>query len=323
MDKHAVSVIVPVYNVAKYIERCVESIMGQTHKDIDVILVDDGSSDGSGDICDELAKKYVKIKVIHQKNRGLSGARNVGIRAARGEYLVFVDSDDYVDEEFVAKLYAAVDKRGPSVAVCGYREVRGAREKNVLPSEVGRMTGGEALTNLLTKQDDIDVVAWNKLYHHTLFDEVEFPEGEIHEDNLTTYKLYALAKTVSYVGVALYYYVRRDDSITSEYRLFDRGRYKEQAARESVIWLKKNNVRHVGAAKVALFYAKLTYLDEMVAVSEIDRKMWKKQVDWILNNYAEIKSEGYLSGKMRIYVMILRFGVMPYRVVKTILLRNV
>ncbi|OFV71346.1 glycosyltransferase family 2 protein [Acetobacterium wieringae] len=210
-----ISVIVPVYKVEKYLERCVDSILKQTYINIEVILVDDGSPDLSGDICDQYKMKDSRIKVIHKENGGLSDARNVGIEMASGKYLTFIDSDDWIDIHYIYKLYTLLKSTNSEIAVCDF--LRTSNEKNQFDNtdiEIREFSNIEALEQLNGELNVQMVIACAKLYNSALFQKIRFPIGKLHEDEFTTYRLiYNSPKTVL-TTERLYYYWQRDDSIT-------------------------------------------------------------------------------------------------------------
>ena len=169
IDSTLVSVVVPVYGVEKYVEKCLDSLSHQSYENIEVIVVDDGSTDRSGDICEEFAKKDKRIKVFHKTNGGLSDARNYGIKRAKGEYVCLVDSDDWVKSGFVEKMVNVALRENADIVVCGYNDM--------VPGRI-TMTGEEATMRLLVEQENVDIIAWNKMYRRSLFDDVSYPEGE-------------------------------------------------------------------------------------------------------------------------------------------------
>ena len=205
----AISVIVPIYKVEAFLHRCVDSILAQTFADFDLVLVDDGSPDSCGDICEEYARKDGRIHVIHQKNGGLSAARNTGIDWAQAnsgsQWLAFVDSDDWVHPDFLLRLYTMVQETGCLLSACGYFRTGGgdfpamsAPEYRVLsaddyycPDEAG---------------EDVPAIAWNKLYHKSLFDTLRYPVGKLHEDEFTTYLAVYRAGKVAVTREPLYAY---------------------------------------------------------------------------------------------------------------------
>ena len=215
MDGNLISVIIPVYRVEQYLRRCVDSVLAQTYAQIEVILVDDGSTDDCPAICDAYAREDKRVRVIHQENVGLSGARNAGIEAAKGAWLSFVDSDDYLAPEFLERLYQACTDTGSDLGVCRWEYVRG--EKPVPERGSGKVetySGREMLANLYRSDGAYFVVAWNKLYRRELFREIRYPLGRIHEDEATTYRIYDQVERAVYVDCSLYGYFVTPASIT-------------------------------------------------------------------------------------------------------------
>ena len=175
-SKPAVSVIVPVYNVAPYLRRCVDSLLCQTLRDIEIILIDDGSTDGSGQLCDEYAAGDARIRVIHQENAGLSEARNAGIDRARADFFMFVDSDDWVEPEYCGLPLAVAKEQQADLVMFQRRYMRRGNEiKKQAPIPEGPKTQEEALRLLI---DGVRVSVWNKLYQRDLFRGYRHPEGE-------------------------------------------------------------------------------------------------------------------------------------------------
>lgn len=204
-----ITVIVPVYKVEPYLRRCIDSILIQTYTDFELILVDDGSPDACPEICDEYAQKDERIRVIHRENGGLSAARNSGLDAAKGEYIVFVDSDDWVHPEYLEYLYCAVLEHGVQLSACKF-----IKTGTVIESEQMQYTCNvwDGLTWF--KENHVNgIVAWGKLYHRSLFQSIRYPVGKIHEDEFTTYKLLYLAGDIAVVDCKLYYYYINENSI--------------------------------------------------------------------------------------------------------------
>ena len=215
MGANLISVVIPVYRVVQYLRRCVDSVLAQTYTQIEVILVDDGSPDGCPAICDAYAREDGRVRVIHQKNAGLSGARNRGIEAAEGEWLAFVDSDDYLAPEFLERLYRACVDTDSEMSVCRWEYVKGEQPIPECGSGAVRTySGREMLANLYRPDGAYFVVAWNKLYRRELFQDIRYPLGRIHEDEATTYRVYARVNRAAYVDSSLYGYFVTPTSIT-------------------------------------------------------------------------------------------------------------
>lgn len=210
-----ISVIVPVYKVEKYLEKCIESIISQSYKNLEIILVDDGSPDGCGKICDAYAEKDKRIKVIHQENRGLCGARNTGLRAATGDYIGFVDSDDYISEDMYEYLGKSLEKYDADVVSCRYfrvgREYDGYTEKGEYDVI---MTGREAVRELVGNFI-LRSLFWNKLFRREILDGFSFPEGRTFEGTLTMHHLLLKCRKVIMLCEPKYYYLDNSDSIVN------------------------------------------------------------------------------------------------------------
>jgi glycosyltransferase involved in cell wall biosynthesis len=208
-----VTVIVPVYKVEPYLRRCLDSIVNQTYRNLEIILIDDGSPDNCGVICDEYAEIDKRIKVIHKKNGGLSSARNVGLDVFKGEYVSFVDSDDVVSLDMIEYLYDLLSDNNAEISVCLHEIVRDNHRwisfKNVNNQTV---TPKECIKKLLYN-DGVDTSAWAKLYKASLFNNVRYPQGKLFEDIATTYKLFFNANRIALGNEAKYSYILRNSSI--------------------------------------------------------------------------------------------------------------
>lgn len=215
-----ITIIVPVYKVEKYLPKCIDSLMQQSYKNIEIILVDDGSPDNCGVICDKYALIDKRIIVIHKSNGGLSSARNAALDIMRGEYVTFVDSDDYVSTEYIMTLYKNITKYSADISICLERyfiEYKDKCEKTIdrpfrKYNGVLVMNKEEALACSLY-QDLYDAAACAKLYYSKLFRNVRFPIGYAYEDQGTIHKLFLQSKLVVYIGEYLYSYLQRNGSI--------------------------------------------------------------------------------------------------------------
>lgn len=213
-----ISVIIPVYNVESYLDRCLTTVLTQTYENLEILLVDDASTDGSLELCAKYQKTDPRVKLIKRReNGGLSAARNSGLAHATGEYLTFVDSDDSIDTNYLATLYSALAKNS-KLSICAVREIRPG--KKILNSGTGYaktyLSRKQALKRML-KDESFNVSAYAKLYHKSLWQNLKFPEGRIHEDLGTTYKTIlgtpASAK-IAYTPETAYNYIRRADSLS-------------------------------------------------------------------------------------------------------------
>ena len=212
-----ISVIVPIYKVEEYLSRCIDSLVNQTYRDFEVILVDDGSPDRCPELCDTYEKRYEYIRALHKANGGLSDARNAGLQLARGDYITFVDSDDYVSPLYLERLMDGI-RKGADLAVCGFMEVYDdATFKEEAPKEtpIAVMTGIDGLTEILYQKFH-DVSACGILLPKYLAEKYLFPKGKLFEDLYTTYKFYLEVEKVAFVYEALYYYFQRKGSIMGQ-----------------------------------------------------------------------------------------------------------
>ncbi|BBH27394.1 glycosyl transferase family 2 [Intestinibaculum porci] len=215
-DNPLISVIVPIYNVEQYLKRCVESIRRQTYSNLEIILVDDGSPDNCGKICDDYKKEDNRIKVIHKKNGGLSDARNAGIEIAQGEYITCIDSDDFISQFFIENLWIAIQKSGCEIATswfADYYEGDNIPEAKKVDMKDIAVLSREEFYKKLLYQDGVEVSAWGKLYKTDLFEGVKYPVGKLYEDIPTTYLLVEKTNKVAVIPNIDYFYFQRSTSI--------------------------------------------------------------------------------------------------------------
>lgn len=244
-EKPLISVIVPVYNVAPYLPTCLDSILNQTYNNLEIILVASTSKDNSVEICDEYAGKDERISVIHCPPNGLSDGRNKGIDAAHGEYLSFIDSDDFIAPEFIQTLYDIIVEYGCDIAQGGYLRI--PETQNTIPESlksnseysVSTHTNKEMLMKMNSYGTYI-VMTWNKLYHRSLFSEIRFPVGKLHEDVATSYKLFYSAKKIGSFLKPMYFYRQVSTSIMGQPYSLKRLDVLEHA-RDAVAFFKERN----------------------------------------------------------------------------------
>ena len=208
-----ISVIVPIFGVEKYLNKCVESIVNQTYRNLEIILVDDGSKDNCGAICDQWLVKDERIKVIHKENGGLSDARNAGLQMATGEYISFIDSDDYIEPTFLEILYTKLQEECADIAECGTRYVdEFGKELKTRKSQDGVFATLDAL-KLLIEENGLYQTVWNKLYRREMIEGFMFAKGQYNEDEFWTYKVFDRAKKIVSIEQPLYNYLQRGSSI--------------------------------------------------------------------------------------------------------------
>ena len=216
-----VTIIIPVYNVEKYLKSCVESLTKQTHKDIEIILVDDGSPDNSGILCDTLAETDSRIVVIHKENGGVSSARNAALDIMKGDFVTFVDGDDYVDEDFISCMYNAITKNNADIATCGhYRVEFDGTLKSIYTlsdnaDDIICKTGIESLTDMFYGET-CSASSGSKLYKKSFFDKLRFPGYVMGEDTYVVYHAFSEAKKIAHTNKPRYYYVQHESSVTNK-----------------------------------------------------------------------------------------------------------
>ena len=214
IDRYLVSVIIPVYNVSRYMRQCIDSVICQSHTNLEIILVDDGSTDDSGIICEEYSSSDDRISVYHTENQGLSAARNYGIDRANGQYIAFLDSDDWMEHHAIQTLLSEAIMTDADIVACGFwfewvdRQQPSAKADNPIV-----LSGDEILQSYLT-EPFLGSAVWNKLYRTELFNSIRYPEGRIYEDAATTYRLLDFAKKVCVIQDRLVHYRIRNNSLS-------------------------------------------------------------------------------------------------------------
>lgn len=210
-----ISVVIPVYNVEEYLPRCMASVLAQSYGNLDIILIDDGSTDNSGHICDQYAGQDSRIRVIHKKNGGLSDARNKGIESAKGQYITFIDSDDSIDEDMIEYLYCLLKKHGCRMSLSSHYVVYNREERAVAEKMPDEKLSDKECIKRMCYQGSIDTSAWAKLYEISVFKTIRYPKGKLFEDIGTTYKTFLECKEIACGYQAKYYYYIRPQSITT------------------------------------------------------------------------------------------------------------
>lgn len=210
-----ISVIVPIYNIEEYVENCIKSIMMQTYHNLEIMLVDDGSTDRSGEICDRYASQDRRIIVLHKDNGGLSDARNYAIERAHGELIAFVDGDDWIHPQMYELMIDIMQRENADVVTCWFEQENADFTKQCYMTDnldVRQFTGAEALSNIEIPL----VVAWNKLYKREIFDDIRYPMGKLHEDEFVIHRIFYKCQKVIVISQALYFYTIRNNSIVAQ-----------------------------------------------------------------------------------------------------------
>ena len=301
-----VSIIVPVYNVEKYVERCIKSVIMQSYKNIEIILVNDGSTDGSGAICDLYKEKDNRIKVIHKENGGLSDARNCGIRNSEGKYLAFIDSDDYIHSDYIKRMMEEAVEGGSDIVLCSYRKVY----LDGSYADCGAFslsTDGKDVQNYLYNEKynpEIFDVAWNKLYKKELFSEIWYPVGRIHEDCGTTYRILYRAEKIMVIPDILYYYVIRDGSLKQTLNVKEKMDWC-QNEKERLEFYSKHGMKYLSERSMKSYYYDNVSCLRCRELSREDRRKYiaecKRLIKIIQNNpnYSVKEKLGVLWAQLR------------------------
>ena len=311
VKKDLISIVVPIWNVELYLKKCVDSLINQTYKKIEILLVDDGSPDNCSQICDEYAKIDNRIKVYHKKNGGLSDARNYGIIHCKGKYISFVDSDDYVESTYIEKLYKALTETNSDISMCfHYVEypnktlVRNGKKQITFDSH-------EALFDLLYSKN-IDTSSWAKLYRRELFKDIRFPVGKLFEDTATTYKLLDASKKIVSINDCLYHYVIRKNSITT-------GKFNMKkldlidVTFEMQNYLLKKYPDFKDAITRRLMYAYFSTYNQYIDSNEKNKEIEKKITSYIIDNRKNVLKDPNLPKRDRLALLSTYFGFTFYK----------
>ena len=298
MDK-LISVIVPIYKIEPYIRQCIESILSQTYRELEIILIDDGSPDSCGKICEEYALMDDRLKVIHKENGGLSDARNYGLKVAQGAYVSFIDGDDYIDKSFYKMLMDAAEKEDCAIAECYSISFEdGTIPKSVYKKGYNYLNSFEWLTES-SVGDFLPCVVWNKIYKKELFDNIEFPVGRHYEDEATTYKVIYKANRIIRIKAALYFYRQRSGSITKLEKNMKEINEQYIALEEKCDFFRNCNeieIEKFAKTKLAIYMASV-YRTRKKLTGEY--KDWRKKIIMI---FSDIFYESLVPLKYKIYL---------------------
>lgn len=295
-----ISIVVPIYKVEKYLRRCIDSLIHQDYPDIEIILVDDGSPDNCGTICDEYVQKDNRIKVIHQQNGGLSAARNAGIDIAQGDYLMFVDSDDWVEKNFCSLAIQKAKTTNSDIVVFGYNDVYENRtvKKSIIENDEKKYSSEEALKEL--HGGKILSFAWNKIYKAKLFKTgIRYPNGRLFDDIGTTYLLFHQANAVFLASGATYNYQKREDSILG----------KKMKAKDAIDWFDleierfhfmKQNYPDTAKTLWNYYGNRVLFLCKVLSDFPNQQIKIKEMEAFLINNHQQIKEAGIRDLELKI-----------------------
>lgn len=307
--KDLISVIVPIYNVEQYLDRCIESILNQTYKNLEIILVDDGSTDNCPKICDRWTKKDNRIKVIHKKNGGISSTRNAGLDISTGKFIGFVDGDDSIDETMYEILYKNLIDTNSDISICSMQKIFNYDEINKL-NKNNKIINNKTFVSI-NKFDGLfddkikdTIVAWNKLYKKEIFNELRYPINKQNEDTFLIIKILDKSKKIVYTNLKLYYYFQRIDSIMNS--KFNIKKLDElQAFKEQMLFFKREeyiNTKYYKlsllkyADKTIIYYCKLkkfnkenNYTKKIKEIKDDYNEYYKEIINTKINTKKKIK----------------------------------
>lgn len=302
-----ISVIVPVYNVHDYLDACVKSITGQTYSNLEIILVDDGSTDGSGKVCDSWIEKDSRIRVIHKENGGLSDARNAGIDAATGAYFVFIDSDDTIVEDNIRTMYEAAVSTGCEIAVCNMVRIYddGPAELFYAPvTETTVLDGNDRFKTLRQPS------ACNKLFLASLFESVRFPKGKFYEDTFVYHNLAYKAHRIVLTGYNGYFYLCRQGSILGVPQYTDRYFDFIEAVYTRATDLIQNNISCYGEEACLSLYAAASNGEKYLKKTASNRDKFQEMRREYQFAYHQLISSPNTGWKQKIRLVLLRYAPM-------------
>lgn len=322
-----ISVIVPVYNVEKYLYRCIGSILNQTFKDLEIILIDDGSKDRSGIICDEFKKKDNRIKVIHKKNEGLGLARNTGMDIATGDYITFVDSDDYISTTLVEDLYKGIVSNNVDTALGGFKKItnddkillekipefNSYSEKNVLEEFLPKLIGSSP-----EKSDSIKMSVWNGMYSRDIIskNKIKFPSERefISEDIIFALEYYRFSKGVCILNNSNYYYRVNQNSLTKSYRK-DRFEASKKIYQKELEMIRELDIYEKSKLRLNrqfFIFVKKCISQENIKISHLNYKQALNNIkkicnDQLLKNIIDNYPVYKLGYKQKIFIFMVKY----------------
>lgn len=305
MDEVLISVVVPVYNVEHYLKKCVDSICHQTYRNLEIILVDDGSTDCSGSLCDEFATSDSRIRVIHKSNGGLSDARNAGMELASGEWWMFVDSDDYIAPDTVETLLLAAVENHCEIAVCNMMRIYedGKQEPFYCPVTEPTIWAGEQRFETLRQPS-----VCNKLFRADLFKELRFPKRKFYEDTFVYHVLAHRANRIALTGLSGYYYLSRRESILGQSQFTDRYFDYVEAIHERAMFLFNHGVSRYGEEACLSLYAAIVNSTKNIRKTPQNAEHFQRMWEWYELAYRNLMSSPDTSIKQKLRLFFLKYA---------------
>ncbi len=298
-----ISVVIPVYNVEAYIRRCVESVIIQSYDNLEIILINDGSTDCSGKICDEYTKGDRRIKVIHKENGGLSDARNVGLNVSLGDYIAFIDSDDFVSQVYIQRLHDLLVTYDADISVVNKYNFSNCKKIKIREKtpRIKCYNGVSAIEDMWYQRNIINA-SWGKLYKKVLFQQIRFPLGKMYEDLGTTYKLFYLSEKIVYSSEKLYYYFQREDSIMNrKFTLKNMDRI--EICEEILEWSERNCKELKEAAIARFFLSNMQVLREIPSINE-----YQEQIQYISDNIRKYRMQVMHNKKVKLINRVIAYS---------------
>lgn len=300
-----ISVIVPVYNVEAYLDKCILSVVQQSYADLEIILVDDGATDSSGEICDDWAERDSRIKVIHKENGGLSDARNAGIEIASGCWFSFIDSDDYITPDAIEQLHTAAAANGCQMAVCNIIRIFDDGETQPFYQPTAKLTvlQGAARFDTLCQPS-----VCNKLFRRELFNGVRFPKGKYYEDTFVYHILAHRADKIALTGHDGYFYLSRWDSILGQSTYTDRYFDMVEAVHHRVSYLLEKQIPKYSMEACLSLYAVVSNAEKNLIQTSVNAKKFEKMREWYVEAYTHLISRSDVNLKQKLRLILLRYA---------------
>ena len=311
--KDKISIIVPIYNSSKYLDRCIKSIINQTYKNIEILLVDDGSTDDSFDKCNKYKNKDKRIKIYTKENEGVSATRNFGISKATGKYFSFVDSDDYIEKNYIEVLYKGLTKYNSKICLGGYRTIYlNGKIENKSSSKEYQSNKKEALTKLLYV-DGVDVSPCSKLYDISLFKNIKYPVNRLFEDTATTYKIIDQCDNIAVCDYPIYNYCIRSKSITSE--KFDIKKMDWIISALEMTHYIKSRYKDLDKACLAyLMYSHIGVLSSLAMNDNGYKRERKEIVDFIKRNKTKYIKDNKVSKQYKMVTILISTNYFLFKI---------
>lgn len=320
-NKPLVSIIVSIYNTEKYLDKCINSLINQTYKNLEIILVNDGSSDSSLAICNRYAKTDKRIIVVDKENGGAAQARNLAISKSNGQYISFVDSDDYVANKFIELLVDNIDRAQADICACNYYKVydNGNRIKNQhrRPTTI-QLTNLDGVRDVLLENSILETMLWNKLFKTELFTKnaIKMPEGEIYEDTRTLYRLLYYSNKIYYFDEPLYYYLQRPGSVMNHGVKLENLKLLTAIATETGDWLNSKTKAFENEIQAYKITGLINSLNYMIDGNKIYNDIWKANRRDLLSNLPKILFNPLISNRRKYLCLFTIIGKFPYKVIR-------